>query len=106
MAKPAIDPINGADRFLISKMVGYQVTQFADNARMLQFWQRLFAGENDPEEIAQGLCLALSGGRYVPKPRAAMGMTVNLTISASGDASPEQISSAVVKALQTQPLSV
>jgi hypothetical protein len=106
MAKPALDPINGADRFLISKMVDHQVTQFADRARMLQFWQRLFAGENDPEEIAQGLCLALSGGQYVPKYRPAMGMTVNLTINASGDASPEQISSVVVKALQAQSSSV
>jgi hypothetical protein len=35
-----------------------------------------------------------------------MGMTVNLTINASGDASPEQISSVVVKALQAQSSSV
>lgn len=101
MSNPESGPVDGVDRFFVSKMLDSQITQTYDHCRMLQLWRRVLAGENDPEEIAQGLCLALSGGRYVPRSKPVSGMTVNLSINLNRDANPDQISAAVVSALHT-----
>lgn len=89
--------INGMDQFQISKVIEHQIARFYDHARMLSFWQRLLAGDNDPEEIAKGICNVLSTGRYeriAPKKGA---VTVN--ISVSGDANPQALADALATAL-------
>lgn len=91
--------INGVDRHLIAKMVDNQVTRFADHFRMLQFWRRLLAGDNDPEEIAHGLCQALSSGRYVKAPDAAGSVTNNITIHLPQGADVGSLADALAKAL-------
>lgn len=94
------EPINGIDRYRIEKMVGYSITGFADHLRMLSFWKRLLAGENDPEEIAQGLALALCPQRYIPKPKPGHG--VSITINIAGDADPQALSGAIKSALASE----
>ncbi|WP_448196698.1 hypothetical protein [Pseudomonas putida] len=78
--------INGAHRSLVEKMVDHGITGFCDHYRMLSFWRRLLAGENDPEEIAQGLAMALRPGRYIPNPGPGRNMSVTLNISGPLDA--------------------
>lgn len=89
--------INGADRYLIDKVVKNGITGFYDGFRMLSFWRRLLAGDNDPEEIAQGLVLALSNGRYIPKPDPVRCMAV--TVNISGAADPVALAGAIKDAL-------
>lgn len=84
--KDPLPPINGADRNLVEKMVGYGITGTSDHFRMLSFWRRLLAGDNDLEEIAQGLALALRPGRYIPNPGPGRSMAVTINISGSPDA--------------------
>lgn len=84
-------PLNGVDRTTLAQMVQAQLSQSFDAYRMREFWRRLFAGDNDPEEMAEGMCLALSGGQYVERDKE--GMVLNITINGSGD--PEQIAAAV-----------
>lgn len=94
------DPINGIDRYRIEKMVEFGITGFADHLRMLSFWRRLLAGENDPEEITQGLALALCPQRYIPKPKPGQG--VSITINIGGDVGPEALSGAIKSALASE----
>lgn len=89
----AQEPINGFDRLQIEKMINHQITRFADYARMQSFWRRLLAGDNDPEEIVQGLCMALSTGRYIVNPGA--GVVHNITFNIAGDADPVAMASAL-----------
>ena len=84
--KDPLPPINGADRNLVEKMVGYGITGTSDHFRMLSFWRRLLAGDNDPEEIAQGLARALRPGLYIPNPGPGRSMAVTINISGSPDA--------------------
>ena len=81
-------PINGADSSMIEHMVCGQIEQRYDELRMRQFWTRLFAGDNDPKAMAEGLCRALSGGHYVRKEAAPAN---NLTVQVFGAASSEDI---------------
>ncbi|MNJ24272.1 hypothetical protein D3C77_186840 [compost metagenome] len=87
-----LGPISGFDRVQILRMVDRQVSQEFDYYRMLSFWKRLMAGDNDPEEIAQGFCLALSGGRYVRKENACIR---NVTVQVFGAVDPEEIAKTV-----------
>lgn len=91
-----LGPISGLDRFEIDKMVGLQISQRFDEPRMRCFWERLFAGDNDPKELAAGLCLALSNGRYVRKRDAGV---MNINVQVFGEASPEDIAKAVSGAM-------
>jgi hypothetical protein len=97
-------PINGTDRYRVEKMVDYGITGFADHFRMLSYWRRLLAGENDPEEIAQGLAMALRPGRYIPTPRPPRlpAITINVTGHLDPDALANAIKSAVGQALSGQ----
>lgn len=91
-------PINGTDRHMVEKMVGYGITGFADHFRMLSYWRRLLAGENDPEEIAQGLAMALMSGRYIPTPRPTRAPAI--TINVPGNLDPEALASAIKSAVE------
>ncbi|AZC37106.1 hypothetical protein [Pseudomonas chlororaphis] len=84
--KDPLPPINGAHRSVVEKMVDHGLTGFADHIRMLSFWRRLLAGDNDPEEIAQGLAMALRSGRYIPNPGPGRSMAVTINISGNPDA--------------------
>ncbi|MNM97592.1 hypothetical protein D3C81_1101000 [compost metagenome] len=84
--KDPLPPINGADRDVVRKMVEYSITGFADHIRMLSFWRRLLAGDNDPEEIAQGLVMALQSGRYIRDPGPGRSMAVTINTSGNPDA--------------------
>ncbi|MFB1634145.1 hypothetical protein [Pseudomonas sp. AP-1] len=84
--KDPLPPINGADRRLVEKMVERGINGAADHLRMLSFWRRLLAGDNDPEEIVQGLAMALQSGRYIRNPGPGRSMTVTINISGSPDA--------------------
>lgn len=97
-------PINGTDRHMVEKMVGFGITGFADHFRMLSYWRRLLAGDNDPEEIAQGLATALMPGRYIPTPRPtrAPAITINVTGNLDPDALASAIKSAVERVLSGQ----
>ncbi len=83
--KDPLPPIDGVHRSLVEQMVGHSITGFADYARMLSFWRRLLAGANDPEEIAQGLAMALRPGRYIPNPGPGRGMAITINISGTSD---------------------
>ncbi|WP_462402175.1 hypothetical protein [Pseudomonas sp. Marseille-QA0332] len=76
-------PINGTDSETVAKMVDFQITGFCDHMRMRDYWRRLLAGDNDPDVIAEGLCRALSGGRYIKGP--ARQVTINLNIQSAAD---------------------
>ncbi|MDD2059143.1 hypothetical protein NPS58_17100 [Pseudomonas putida] len=91
-----LGPISGFDRFQISNMVDRQISQEFDYHRMLSFWKRLMAGDNEPEEIAQGLCIALSLGRYVRKEGAGIR---NVSIQVFGEVDPKEIAKAVSGAI-------
>lgn len=92
-----LPPINGADSDLIKKMVDGAVSGQFDHYRMLQFWQRLLAGENDLEQIAQGLALALSSQRFIRNPGPGRSTVVNLTVT--GNANPEAVAGTLKAAL-------
>ena len=92
-----LPPMNGMDQFQIDKMIDRQIERFYDHARMLSFWRRLLAGDNDPEEIAKGICTALSAGRY--ERIAAKKGAVTINISVSGDANPQAFADALASAL-------
>ncbi|MGY3286273.1 hypothetical protein ACVW05_003899 [Pseudomonas fulva] len=64
-------------------MVDHQITGQFDQYRMRDYWCRLLAGDNEPEVIAEGLCRALSGGRYVKGP--ARNVTINLNIQSAAN---------------------
>ena len=91
-------PINGADRHAVEKMVGFGIAGVADSFRMLSYWRRLLAGENDPEEIAQGLVMALGSQRYIPKPNPIVAPAV--TINVSGNLDPEALASTIKSAVE------
>jgi|GEM_PF-1784073 len=91
--KDPLPPINGADRHLIMSMVDKSLAGYADHFRMLSFWRRLLAGENDPEEIAQGLALALGVGRYVRAPEPAKALAVKINVS--GVIGPDALADAI-----------
>lgn len=91
-------PISGTDRHMVEKMVGYGITGVADHFRMLSYWRRLLAGDNDPEEIAQGLAMALMSGRYIPAPRPIRAPAI--TINVSGNLDPEALASAFKSAFE------
>ncbi|ATR83777.1 hypothetical protein CS390_15125 [Pseudomonas sp. HLS-6] len=95
--KDELGPVNGFDRHQVRKMIDNQVTQHFDHYRMLSFWRRLLAGENDPEEIAKGICMALSGGRYIKKPDTRV--INNVTIQAPPGSCPESIAQELKKVL-------
>lgn len=95
------EPISGVDRCQVLKMVDNAVTGFCDHFRMLQYWQRLLAGENDPEEIAQGLAMALSPRRYMKNPGPVRGVAITLNIM--GNAEPEVVAGAIKSALACSP---
>ncbi|KJK17162.1 hypothetical protein [Pseudomonas sp. 2(2015)] len=92
-------PINGADSSMIEHMVCGQIEQRYDELRMRQFWTRLFAGDNDPKAMAEGLCRALSGGHYVRKEA---GLVSNLTVQMFGTATPEEVAKAVRASVAAQ----
>lgn len=93
-------PIDGTDRHMVEKMVGYGITGVADHFRMLSYWRRLLAGENDPEEIAQGLAMALRSQRYIPRPDPIRAPAI--TINVSGNLDPEALASAIKQAFAGQ----
>ncbi|MFR0674639.1 hypothetical protein ACLUUI_14450 [Enterobacterales bacterium AW_CKDN230030176-1A_HGKHYDSX7] len=84
-------PINGVHSEMVATMVDHQITGLFDRVRMHEFWRRLLAGDNDPEVIAEGLCRALSGGRYIEGP--ARTVTINLNIQST--ANPEALAAAL-----------
>lgn len=96
-----LGPIDGTNRHQVRKMIELQITQYADHFRMVQYWRRLLAGENDVEEIVQGICMALSGGRYIEKPHPRPGVTLHLTVNVNGAADAEQVGAAIGKAIHT-----
>ena len=96
MTNRAKGPINGVDSATVEQMVCGQIEQRYDALRMRQFWRRLIAGENDPEQVADGICRALSGGHYVPKEPTAVS---NISVQVFGEASPEGIAKALGGAL-------
>lgn len=84
-------PINGVDSETVATMVARQVTGEFDQYRMRDYWRRLLAGDNEPEVIAEGLCRALSGGRYIEGP--ARSVTINLNIQSA--AKPQALAAAL-----------
>lgn len=92
-----LPPINGAHSNLVEKMVDRAVSGECDYYRMLQFWRRLLVGENDPEQIAQGLARALGSCRFIRNPGPGRGTVVNLTVT--GNANPEAVTDALKAAL-------
>lgn len=95
--KESLPPINDADRMLVFRMVDNAVDGTCDHYRMLQFWRRLLAGTNDPEEIAQGLTMALTPRRLIRNPGPGRNTVVNVTVT--GDADPEAVSASIKNAL-------
>ena len=95
--KDELGLINGFDRHQVFRVIDDQVNQHYDHCRMLSFWKRLLAGENDPEEIAKGICMALSGGRYIKKPDTRV--INNVTIQAPPGSCPESIAQELKKVL-------
>lgn len=96
--KDPLPLINGVHRSLVEKMVNCSITGFADHARMLSFWRRLLAGDNDPEEIVQGLAMALRPARYIPNPGPGRGMAI--TINISGNPEPAVLADALKSAFE------
>lgn len=96
MTDKAKGPINGATSGMVENMVCGQIEQRYDAVRMRQFWKRLIAGENDPEQVADGICRALSGGHYVPKVAA---QVCNITVQVTGDACPNAVAKSVAAGL-------
>ena len=84
--KDELGLINGFDRHQVFRVIDDQVNQ------------RLLAGENDPEEIAKGICMALSGGRYIKKPDTRV--INNVTIQAPPGSCPESIAQELKKVLE------
>lgn len=84
-------PINGVDSETVATMVARQIAGEFDQYRMLDYWRRLLAGDNEPEVIAMGLCRALSGGRYIEGP--ARNVTINLNIQSA--AKPQALAAAL-----------
>ena len=85
-----------ADRMLVSKLIDQQVDQVFDHYRMLKIWEGIFAS-SDPKELARGMCIALSGGRFIRKPGAAA--VRNITINVSGDVDPETLARSITEAI-------
>lgn len=85
-------PINGMGSLMLAQIVQRQITQSYDAHRMRDFWRRLFAGDNDPHVLAEGMVMALSGGQFVPQ-QWSRGTVINISVPA--DASAEQVARAV-----------
>ncbi|QGW77757.1 hypothetical protein GPJ81_14030 [Pseudomonas alkylphenolica] len=96
MTDRAKGPINGVDSAMVEHMVCGQIEQRYDALRMRQFWKRLIAGDNDPDQVADGICRALSGGHYVRKEPAVVS---NISVQVFGEASPEGLAQALSGAL-------
>lgn len=88
MVNSSQNPINGLSSVELERLVCAQIEQAYDRVRMHQFWVRLFSGDNDPTAMADGMCLALSGGHYVRREKPTQ---LNLTVSVPPGASPESI---------------
>lgn len=95
--KEPLQPINGADQALVMKMVDLAIEGVCDHYRMLQFWRRLLAGGNDPEEIARGLAMALAPSRFIRNPGPGRNVAINLTVTGNADA--EAVAASVKNAL-------
>lgn len=85
-------PINGFEHYNLTQIVDMHITGAIDSHRAKDFWRRLFAGDNDPEEMAKGMVSALGYGRYVPRSES-KAVVVNITVN--GDVPPERIAEAV-----------
>lgn len=96
MANSSQKPINGIDSGQVEHMVCGQIEQRFDSLRMRQFWARVFAGDNDPAQIAEGLCRALSGGHYVRREQASV---LNVSVTVPPGVSPADVAQAVKAAV-------
>lgn len=100
MTDRAKQPINGVESGTVEHMVCGQIEQTYDRYRAHDFWMRLIAGDNDPRQVADGICRALSGGHYVRKEAAQI---CALTIHVDADADPKVIAQAVSEAMVWNP---
>ncbi|HGA2318115.1 TPA: hypothetical protein ACIRVE_002681 [Pseudomonas putida] len=78
-------PATPADRFTVEKLIGLQIEQVFDAARMQQVWERTLAN-CDPVEFAAGMCMALSGGRFTRRPQKMVAPQFTFNISGPFDA--------------------
>lgn len=91
-------PINGVHSSTVAHVLSGQIEQTYDRLRAHDFWVRLIAGDNDPKEIADGICQALGGGYYVRKEDA---VGHSITIQVLGNAAPEDVARTVSEALSS-----
>lgn len=85
-------------RHTVAKLIEYQIHQVFDRTRMREAWERVFAS-GEPAELAEGMCMALSGGRFSREPRPVVTMAPQITINVSGDVDPEALANALKGAL-------
>ncbi|GAB7533657.1 hypothetical protein PS3A_60730 [Pseudomonas sp. 3A(2025)] len=85
-------PIDGMGSLMLAQIVQRQITQSYDAHRMRDFWRRLFTGDNDPDVMAEGMVMALSGGQFVPH-QWAKGTVINVAVH--GEATAEQVANAL-----------
>lgn len=97
MSESLKEPIEFMEHVEIRGMIDKQVKQEFDYYRMKQFWMRLLKGGTPPETIAEGLCMALSGGRYELRTKP---VTQVVNVYVSGVVDPEQLSSIIAKSVR------
>ena len=88
-------PATPADRFTVAKLIEGQIDQAYDRYRMKQVWERVLAN-CDPAEFAEGMCMALSHGRFSRIPLdTTLRSPFQVTINVTGNADPEALASAL-----------